>query len=176
MATWDLADELNHPPDFLLIQNGFVSLFSERTILEETVSWLRQHSYKVTYLDAASWQSEEDMHGEIADVLSFPEYYGHNLDAFDDCLNDVATRAYGWTAADAGLIVVIDRYDHFASRDARAAHLLLDIYARQAAYGALFGHRLMCLVQTDDRRLQVPQVGGTSVTWNHREALSRTTE
>lgn len=175
MATWELADELNHLPDFLLIQNGFVSLFSERTILDETLSWLRQHSYKVARLDAASWQSEENMHRDIANALSFPAYYGHNLDALDDCLNDVATQSYGWTAADAGLVVVIDRYDHFASKDARTAHLLLDTYARQAAYGALFGHRLMCLVQTDDRRLQVPRIGGTPVTWNYRETHSQRT-
>lgn len=159
MATWEQADELNHPLDFLLIQNGFVSLFCQRTILDEAISWLGQHSYKVVYLDAALWRSNGDLHRDIAHALDFPTYYGRNLDALNDCLSDVATQSYGWAAADAGFVVVIDGYDQFAKRDARTAHLLLDIYARQAAYAALFGHRLMCLVRTDDRRIQVPQVG-----------------
>lgn len=133
MATWELADELNHPLDFLLIQNGFVTLFCRRTILDEAISWLRHHSYKVTYLDAALWRSSGDMHRDIADALDFPAYYGRNLDALDDCLNDVATQSYGWTAADAGLVIVIDGYDQFAKRDAKTAHLLLDIYARRAS-------------------------------------------
>ncbi|MCR1161832.1 barstar family protein [Paenarthrobacter sp. UW852] len=169
MATWDPADELNHPLDFLLIQNGFVSLFCQRTILDEAMTWLGQRSYKVIYLDAALWRLSADMHRDMAEALDFPAYYGHNLDALNDCLSDVATQSYGWTNAAAGLVVVIDGYDKFAKRDARTAHLLLDIYARQAAYAALFGNRMMCLVRTDDRRIEVPQVGGTSVTWNHRE-------
>lgn len=175
MATWDLADELNHPLDFLLIKNGFVSLFSQRTILDEAISWLGQRSYKVINLDAAQWQSSGDMHRDMAEALDFPVSYGHNLAALDDCLNEVATQSYGWTDADAGLVVVIDRYDKFANRDARTAHLLLDSYARQAAYAALFGNRMMCLVRTDDARIEVPQVGGTSVTWNYRES-SRSSE
>ncbi|MDR6639608.1 barstar family protein [Paenarthrobacter nitroguajacolicus] len=169
MATWDQADELNHPLDFLLIQNGFISLFGQRTILDEAISWLGQRSYKVIYLDAALWQSSRDMHRDMAEALDFPEYYGRNLHALNDCLNDVATQSYGWTDADTGLVIVVDGYDKFAKRDTRTAHLLLDIFAKQAAYAALFGNRMMCLVHSDDRQIEVPPVGGTSVTWNHRE-------
>jgi len=62
MAIWDLADELTHPLDFLLIQNGFVKLFHQRAILDGTVSWLRGHRYKVVHVDAAAWQSQADLH------------------------------------------------------------------------------------------------------------------
>lgn len=172
MATWDLADELNHPLDFLLIQNGFINLFCQQAVLDEAISWLRNHSYKVVQVDSAAWQSQGDLHRDIAQVLEFPDYYGTNLDALNDCRSDVAVQSYGWSAADTGLVLVIDGYETFAGKDAVAAHLLLDIFAKQATYAALFGHRMMCLVRTADAGLQITPVGGVAVSWNHREFLS----
>lgn len=172
MATWDLADELNHPLDFLLIQNGFITLFFRRTVLDETISWLEQRSNKVVEVDSASWRSLADLHRDIAKALDFPDYYGSNLDALNDCLSDVAVQSYGWSAADTGLVLVIDGYESFADRDTETAHLLLDIFATKAGYAALFGNRMMCLVRTADATIQIPSVGGASVFWNHREFLS----
>lgn len=169
MAIWDTADELNHPLDFLLFQNGFIKLFRRQEILEEAISWLRNHSYKVVQIDAAAWQSQADLHRDIAQVLDFPEYYGSNLDALNDCLSDVAVQSYGWVGADTGLVLVLDGYETFAGKDGVTAHLLLDIFAKQATYAALFGHRMMCLVRTEDSELQIPPVGGLPVSWNHRE-------
>lgn len=172
MAIWDLADELNHRLDFLLIQNGFITLFHKQAVLDEALSWLRNHRYKVVHVDAASWWSQADLHEDVAQALDFPDYYGSSLDALNDCLSDVAVQAYGWTSADAGLVLVIDGFEAFQDRDGTTAHDLLDIFARQATYAALFGHRMMCLVRTRDQRLQLPPVGGRSVSWNHREFLS----
>ena len=171
MAIWDLADELTRPMDFLLIQNGFIKLFHQRAILDGTVSWLRGHRYKVVQVDAAAWQSQADLHQNIAQALDFPDYYGSNLAALNDCLSDVAVQTYGWTPTDTGLVLVIDGYETFEGRDAPIAHYLLDIFARQATYAAPFGHRMMCLVRTGDPELEIPLVGGLSVAWNHREVL-----
>lgn len=172
MAIWDVADELNHPLDFLLIQNSFINLFCRRTILDETTAWLQRRSYKVVEVDSASWRSQADLHRDIGKVLDFPEYYGSNFDALNDCLSDVAVQSYGWSAADTGLVLVIDGYDAFAKRDAEIAHLLLHTFAKQATYAALFGHRMMCLVRTADSALQIPHVGGAPVSWNHCEFLT----
>ncbi|MFJ6537012.1 barstar family protein [Paenarthrobacter sp. NPDC091711] len=171
MAIWDLADELNHPMDFLLVQNGFINLFHQQAILDEAMSWLRNHRYKVVQVDAAAWRSRGDLHQDLARALDFPDYYGSNLAALNDCLSDVAVQTYGWTATDTGLVLVIDGYETFEGKDASAAHHLLDIFARQATYAALFGHRMMCLVRTGDPELEIPPVGGVSVSWNHREFL-----
>ncbi|WP_347110061.1 barstar family protein [Paenarthrobacter sp. S56] len=172
MATWDLSDELNHPLDFLLIQNGFINLFHQHAILHETTLWLRNHRYQVVQVDAAAWQTQADLHRDVALALNFPDYYGSNFDALNDCLRDVAVQSYGWAAADTGLVLVIDGYETFEKKDASSAHRLLDIFARQAAYASLFGHRMMCLVRTGDLELQFPPVGGLSVAWNHRELLN----
>ncbi|MHC6229434.1 barstar family protein [Arthrobacter sp. MMS24-T111] len=172
MAIWETADELNHPLDFLLIHNGFITLFRRHDVLREAISWLLNHSYKVVQVDSAAWRSQADLHNDIAQVLDFPEYYGSNLDALNDCLNDVAVQSYGWAASDTGLVLVVDGYGTFAGRDAVTARILLDIFAKQATYAALFGHRMMCLVRTEDPELQIPPVGGVPASWNHREFLS----
>lgn len=40
-------------------------------------------------LSAAAWDTPEKAHGDLAKALSFPEYYGNNLDALHDCLTDL---------------------------------------------------------------------------------------
>ncbi len=43
---------------------------------------------KVT-LDALRLQKKEDAHKYLREALSFPEYYGENLDALHDCLTEL---------------------------------------------------------------------------------------
>lgn len=62
-----------------------------------------------TVLNAAGWvtatlmpaASTTDFYREIAVVLSFPDYFGHNLDALADCLSEIhrptAVILRGWT-------------------------------------------------------------------------------
>lgn len=171
MAIWDPEDELTHPVDFLLVQNGFINMFFRSDVLDESVAWLQIAGYRIVNVDAASWLSEVQMHSDIASSLEFPDYYGANLDALNDCLSDVAVQDYGWTEGDAGLVLVVYGFDDFAARHEQLAHQLLDIYARNAAYAALFGHRMMCLVKSENRRLHIKDVGAQSVSWNYREFL-----
>lgn len=43
------------------------------------------------WLDGAKMTTVEAVHQHIADVLSFPSYYGHNLDALWDMLSEINT-------------------------------------------------------------------------------------
>lgn len=40
-------------------------------------------------LSAAQWDTPEKAHAALAKALSFPAYYGRNLDALHDCLTDL---------------------------------------------------------------------------------------
>ena len=44
---------------------------------------------KRVQLSAAGWDTPEKAHADLAQALSFPDYYGHNLDALHDCLTDL---------------------------------------------------------------------------------------
>jgi hypothetical protein len=85
------------------------------------------------------------MHRDIARTLDFPDYYGRNLDALNDCLGDVACGAYGVRPNVTGLVLVLQSYDQFAARSADTAHELLGIFATQARRGPTRQPHEICL-------------------------------
>lgn len=48
------------------------------------------HAYTI---DLHGITSREAFHAELAKVFSFPEYYGRNGDAFDECIDDLVLPA-----------------------------------------------------------------------------------
>ena len=40
-------------------------------------------------IDCAAIQNPRQLHRELAAALSFPEWYGNNLDALHDCLTEI---------------------------------------------------------------------------------------
>ncbi|MEW2373901.1 barstar family protein [Streptomyces sp. NPDC006656] len=94
---------------------------------------LEDRGFRVINLAAGEWASEQDMHKDVAAALQFPDYYGHNLDAFNDCLGDVACYGpYDDVAEGTGLVLSITDYDRFLAACPRAAQVVLDIVADQA--------------------------------------------
>lgn len=41
------------------------------------------------HLSAASWDTPRAAHEALKEALSFPDHYGHNLDALHDCLTEI---------------------------------------------------------------------------------------
>jgi hypothetical protein len=81
MAAFDPETDLSQDRAFYLLMNTSVTLFWRPQVLEETVAWLSAQGYQVTALDASRWFTERDLHRDIAAALSFPDYYGRNLNA-----------------------------------------------------------------------------------------------
>jgi RNAse (barnase) inhibitor barstar len=171
MAAWDPADLVSHPRDFQLVRDSFVTMFWSRAVLQEATGWLNDHGYHVMTLDASAWTLPSDMHREVAAALDFPDYYGRNLDALNDCMGDVAAGDYGAPADATGLVLVLMNFDTFAASHGPIAQALLDIFAAQARKAALFGHRMLCLVQSGDPKLSFEPVGATPAVWNDAESM-----
>ncbi len=170
MATWDADAETTHPVDYRLVQNGFVTMFWQSSLLAETTDWLRSHAYRVVDFDAGSWSSDRDMYDDLAVALNFPDYFGRNPDALKDCMRDVASGDYGWDPqADTGLVIVLRAFDAFTAECRSTAQIVLHIVADQARCAMLIGHRIICLVQSNDPGLAFEPVGSTRVTWNDAE-------
>jgi hypothetical protein len=102
------------------------------------------------------------MHRDFHRTLKLP-HYAPNLDALAEFFDDIAAWDYVADRAATGLAFVFWHYDAFAAKEPRAAHAVLDLYASAARGGALLGHRMVCLVQTDDPELSFPPVGATRV-------------
>jgi hypothetical protein len=172
VASFDSQTEYLDEPDWRLLQNSHVHLYWQDEVLTETVKALADFGYRVFAFDAHDWQTDQHMLVALGRALSFPDYYGRNLDALNDCLSDVATYGYGAAPADRGTLMAVRRYDSFTERSPRTAQALLDIFATQARHGALVGHRMLMLVQTTDPRASYSPVGATPVIWNPKEWLN----
>jgi Barstar (barnase inhibitor) len=171
MPVWEPDDALTHPIDYRLVINTFVTMFHSQSVLADTVKWLAGHGYDVRTVDASTWAAELDMHRDLAALLEFPDYYGHNLAALNDCLRDVAAGEYGVRQDAKGLVLLLRSFEVYATLDRRGAQSLLDTFATQARGAALIGNRMLCLVQSNDPRVSFEPVGATPVVWNDAEWL-----
>jgi hypothetical protein len=171
VSAFDPNQDLDQDLAFRLLTNTSVTLFWRRQLLDETIGWLVDQRYQVVVVDASGWSSESDLHREMATALSFPEYYGRNLDALNDCMRDVVAHEYGWAPDATGLVLAFTRYDGFATACPRSAQAVLDIMASHSRSAALVGGRLICLVQSNDPQIGFVVVGATPVVWNDSEWL-----
>ena len=172
MAVFDADSPWMHPLDYRLAAQGPACLYWSREVLDRHLGALITEGYRVVTVDASSWRGEQDMHTGIARALSFPDYYGRNLNALNDCLRDVSGCAYGFSAEETGLVLVIEGYDTFLVRSPEIAHYLVNSYADAARLAALVGNRMLCLLHSHDPDLVVPNVGASRVGWNPDEFLN----
>ncbi|MFE5491813.1 barstar family protein [Streptomyces virginiae] len=159
-------------PGIEYMGNTFVTLFWRQRLLNQAVQRLEDRGFRVVLLAAGQWSTEQDMHRAIAAALQFPDYYGHNLDALNDCLGDVACYGgYDDSAEGVGLVLTFTDYDRFTAACPRAAQVILDIIADRARRAAVLQRRLICLVHSNDPDIRFDPVGAMPVMWNSDEWL-----
>jgi len=56
-------------------------------------------------IDCSKIYTKEDLHRIFRETLSFPDWYGNNLDALYDCLTDISgtVRLLNWEIAESNL-------------------------------------------------------------------------
>lgn len=72
-------------------------------------NYLDSGDYYIAAIDGNRCKDIKSFLIEIGRAFSFPEYYGENLDALDDCLNDL-----DWIEKD-NYVLVINNYESFLS-------------------------------------------------------------
>ena len=162
----------NEPEDFqrldwVLLQNGAITLYFRPQVLAADVDWLKDHNYRVDTFDCSLWADQSVMHEALSSRLEFPGYYGSNLDALNDCIGDIEIPD------ESGRVLVFNKYDSFAAKFPHVAWSVLDIMETNSRLLLLFGKRLIILVQSDDPRISFEPVGGRAVSWNRSEWLNR---
>ena len=174
MATFDAQEQKKETLDWRILRDGGIALYWRREYLDQDLEWFRKQNYQIYSFDCEKWASG-GMHADFQRTLSFPSYYGSNLDALDDCLEDLSVPERG------GTVMVLNRLDAF--RESHGATLLpsgrteaeivLDILARASRYFLLTSRRFLTLVQSDDPRIQFDRLGGIAAIWNWRESLNK---
>lgn len=147
--------------DWQILQNGWTSLYWQEYILNNDLDWFKNEKYNIIDFDCTKWTDTNQVHKDLKKQLDFPDYYGENLSALNDCLSDVEINEPG--------LVIVFRHFHIVHKD--IAHSLLDIFARNSRLHNLFGKRLLTLVQVDNPNYQIDPIGSSSVVWNGAEWL-----
>ena len=161
MATFNDIKDVFQRLDWFILQNGWISLYRRKSILENDIKWFENENYNIVDFDCKSWTDIAEMHGQLKQKLNFPDYYGENFDALNDCLTDIQIN-------ESGQIVV---FNHLDSIDIKTIQILLDVFADNSRRHMLFGERLIVLAQVDNPDFKVDPVGATAVRWNKQEWL-----
>ncbi|WP_088068099.1 barstar family protein [Gottfriedia luciferensis] len=100
--------------------------------------------------------------------MFLPDYYGENLDAFNDCLSDM-------TSERTGIVLEFRNYEEFAKKDKYAAHSILDIIQINSWRFLLVDDnlKLLAFVHSNDPEIDFPDLGGFSAEWNPDEWLDK---
>jgi RNAse (barnase) inhibitor barstar len=160
--------------DWQILRDGGISLYWRAEYLAEDAQWLSNHDYNLYDFDCATWVSREDMFSDFGRALHFPEWWGRNFDALDDCITELELPE------SPGAAIVLRHFDVYAFHaEARTlpsgeteAVVLLDMLASASRFHLLNGRRLVVLVQSDDPELTLKKLGGKIPQWNHREWLN----
>jgi RNAse (barnase) inhibitor barstar len=161
MAVFENTPEEWQRLDWQILQDGWTSLYWQQSILDKDLNWFKNENYSVFDFDCTKWTESKQIHNDLKKQLDFPDYYGENLNALNDCLSDIEIKA-------TGLLIV---FRHFQIVDKDIAHSLLEVFARNSRLHNLFGKRLLTLVQVDNPNYHIESVGSTPVLWNGAEWL-----
>ncbi len=129
--------------DYQLLREGAASIYLNEDILADDISWLLTNSYQIDSFDCASWNDESVMHKDFAQKLSFPSYYGENLDALNDCLCDIEIPE------ESGRVLVFYKFDVFNAKFPKVAWNLLDIIEHNSRFYLLNGMQLLALIHSN---------------------------
>ena len=96
--------------------------------VDEILDAVRGTTVDVVRVDLAAVTDKERLLDQFASALAFPQWFGRNWDALEDCLGDLA-----WRAGD-GHVLLIEGFENLSARRPDDFGVLLDILASSAQY------------------------------------------
>lgn len=148
-----------------LLTNGSVKLFWKNETLVKFISDISSEGFDIYTFDCSKWDIN-NYHNDLASTLGFPDYYGKNLDAFNDCLSDLVPR-------NIGIVLVFQNYDLFAKKEPNEAFHILDIVQINSWRFLLEDIKLLAFVQSNDSNIDFPDLGGMPAEWNSEEWFNK---
>jgi Barstar (barnase inhibitor) len=96
--------------------------------LQKMIDELSEQGIQVFYLDGKEISTKEAFLSKAAQAMKFPEYFGYNWDAFDECITDLE-----WFPAQR-YALVYDQPDIFAKADPIGWQIARDILQAAVEY------------------------------------------
>lgn len=94
------------------------------------------------HLEGRKLEKKEQFLNQAAMALHFPDSFGDNWDAFEDCINDMS-----WIEDGAGFVILFDHADVFAEHQPQHFDTLLEILQESADYWKGEGKPMLALIR-----------------------------
>lgn len=94
-----------------------------RATAEKVAERVESQGWRCFVLDGDTIQDKPSFLQACAAAMNFPEYFGRNWDAFEECINDLA-----WAPAK-GYVLLYDNVEHFARSAPQEWETAYDILA-----------------------------------------------
>jgi RNAse (barnase) inhibitor barstar len=94
----------------------------------ELAELAQSHNCQVFYIDGRNITNKPDFLAKIAVTMNFPDYFGKNWDALQDCITDIDC------CEDFQYLIVYDHWQNFANNNPKDWQILNDIFLEAIAY------------------------------------------
>lgn len=115
--------------------------------IDKLSSLCKEYGFQFFNINGKNITSKADFFQTSAEIMNFPDYFGDNWDAFNDCMND-----FSWLSAD-GYVLLYTQPDNFAQNDPHEWTIALDIFQEAVEYWAGTDTPMYVLLQTDNLAL-----------------------
>jgi RNAse (barnase) inhibitor barstar len=120
-------------------QSGVYQLASKP---EEVERAARDAGLTVFRIDIGNAKSKEDFLAQIAKELQFPDWFGTNWDALNDCLTDLTK---------AGYVLIFENCENFAARHRPEFEGAIAVFVAAAEYWKLQGRPFWVLIEASGK-------------------------
>lgn len=164
--------------DWRILRDGAIYLYWRPEYLADDLQWFTEHQYRLYEFDCRTWVSPDRMFADLGRVLEFPDWWGCNINALDDSIDDLLINENG------GAVLVLKNFDSYftgsgserLASSEREGEVVLDIFSRASRFHLLNGRRMLVLIQSNDPQIRIRKLGGTNPQWNNRECLNASRE
>lgn len=112
------------------------------------------HGFIFFHIEGKTVDSKERFLAVVSKALRFPDYFGMNWDAFEDCLTDMSP----YEDSDRYLIVY-DGFEAFAAREPEEFNTAVEIFKDATSFWAYEGKRMIVVLSARTAaKLNVPQI------------------
>lgn len=135
MSAFKESPELYKQIDYQVVRNGFIRFYQNAGELGGDVMELDKSGYTITEFNC---HGISNLLEQFNEYFQFPAYFRNNLDAMNDCIQDIDISGVG-------LVIVLKNMDNLKKEDAET---LLEILIKQAQMNFIIGKRLLILAHS----------------------------
>jgi len=118
--------------------------FASRIAPSQVCDVVERAGWRCACIDARGIASKPAFLDAFAGALHFPDYFGRNWDAFEECLRDLSWGNFNGAK---GVIIILDRPDGFARAEPEEWAVARDVLAGAVTTHAQTGRPLVVLLR-----------------------------